>query len=210
MTETERKDDIQKRDLADVEHELIHHTALPRTAISDSLDWCIEMLGRVCSWLWIVTVAIILWSVIGRYGFDYGSVMLEELQWHLAGAAWLIGMSYTLVHDDHVRVDILHERLSDQSRAWVEFFGIVLLLMPFLVITLIELLPYAASSFEQGERSPAPNGLPARWVIKALLPVSVGLLAVAAFARLLRVSSRLFGFPRGRAESTRADAASGG
>lgn len=185
-------------DLAEIEHELHHHTTLPRTAFSDAIEGAIDSLGKLSSWLWILTVGVIMWSVIARYGFNTGSVMLEEVQWHLAGAAWLIGLSYTLVHDDHVRVDILHERFSNRTRAWIEFLGIVFLLLPFLAITTMELLPYAMSSFEQAERSQAPNGLPARWIMKALLTASVGLIAVAALARLARTCSRLFGWPKGR------------
>ncbi|MCB1887825.1 MAG: TRAP transporter small permease subunit [Rhodocyclaceae bacterium] len=188
-------------DLGEVEHELAHHTTLPRTTFSNAIEGALNALGNLCSWLWVVTVAVIMWSVIARYGFNTGSVMLEEIQWHLAGAAWLIGLSYALVHDDHVRVDIIHERFSNRTRAWIEFLGIVFLLMPFLVITFTELWPYAMSSFEQAERSPAPNGLPARWIMKAILALSVGLLAVAALGRLARTTSRLFGWPEGHGES---------
>lgn len=122
--------------------------------------------------------------------------MLEEVQWHLAGAAWLVGLSYTFVHDDHVRVDVLHERLSLKAQAWIEFLGIILLLLPFLVLALWEVTPYAMSSFEQGEHSQAPNGLPWRWVLKSFLPISMGLLIIAALSRLLKTTAFLFGFPR--------------
>lgn len=189
------------KDLGELEHELHHHTTLPRTAFSDVIESALDKLGMFSSWLWIATVVAILWSVIGRYVFSSGSVMLEEVQWHLAGAAWLIGLSFTLVHDDHVRVDILHERFSNHTRAWIEFLGILLLLLPFVVIACMELAPYAMAAFEQGERSQAPDGLPARWILKGVLTISVGLLGVAALARLTRTTSRLFGWPAGQGES---------
>jgi TRAP-type mannitol/chloroaromatic compound transport system permease small subunit len=182
--------------LAEVEHELVHHTELPHTTLSNGLDAVIDRLGVWFSWLWIVTVGVILYSVISRYVFAQGSVMLEEVQWHLAGAAWLVGLSYTLRHDDHVRVDVLHERFSHRTQTWIEFLGILLLLMPFLTIAFIECVPYALSSFEQGERSVAPNGLPARWILKSFLPVSLCLLAIAAVSRLMRTTALLFGLPR--------------
>ena len=122
--------------------------------------------------------------------------MLEEVQWHLAGAAWLVGLSYTFVHDGHVRADVLHERLSAKSQAWVEFFGILLLLIPFLVLALLEVAPYAFSSFQQGERSQAPNGLPWRWILKSFLPLSIGLLILATLSRLTKTTALLFGCPR--------------
>ncbi len=195
MEEKFRKTGEHPHSLTDIEHEIIHHTELPRTALSDSLDALINRLGIIFSWLWVATVGVILYSVIARYVFSQGSVMLEEVQWHLAGAAWLVGLSYTLVHDDHVRVDVLHEQFSLKTQAWCEFLGILLLLMPFLIITLWEVTPYALSSFEQGERSQAPGGLPMRWILKFFLPFSIGLLIVAASSRLLKVSALLFGFP---------------
>ena len=182
--------------LDDAFHELIHHTRLPRTALSELLDGFIDRIGSLASWLWVITVGFILYSVISRYVFAQGSVMLEEIQWHLAGAAWLVGLSYTFVHDDHVRVDVLHERLSLKAQAWIELLGILLLLMPFLSLALMEVTPYAASSFQQGEHSQAPNGLPWRWVLKSFLPISMGLLLIAAFSRLLKTTALLFGFPR--------------
>ena len=65
-----------------------------------------------------------------RYLFSEGRIEFEEIQWHLYGIAWLIGLSYTLVHDDHVRVDVLHERLNLKAQVWIEFLGILLLLLP--------------------------------------------------------------------------------
>ncbi|WP_420546739.1 TRAP transporter small permease subunit [Curvivirga sp.] len=182
--------------LADVEHEIHHHTELPSTALSNLLDAFVHRVGAFFSWLWIATVLVIIYSVVSRYVFGQGSVFLEELAWHLAGAAWLVGMSYTLVHDDHVRVDVLHERFSLRTQAWFELFGILILLLPFLYITFAEVLPYTLASFEQGERSQAPAGLPFRWAIKAFMPFSMGLLILAAVSRLLKTTAFLFGLPK--------------
>lgn len=183
-------------DIIHLDDKIVHHTKLPRTSLSDILDAFVDRCGSITSWLWIVTVAVILYSVISRYIFGQGSVFLEEIQWHLAGAAWLVGLSYTMVHDAHVRADVLHERLSIRAQAWVELLGITLLLIPFLVMALIETMPYAISSFEQGERSQAPNGLPWRWILKSFLPLSMGLLLIATVSRLAKTTACLFRFPR--------------
>ena len=164
---------------------------LPHTKISARLDKFVTKVGEYSSWLWIITIGFILYSVVSRYLFGQGSVMLEEVQWHLAGAAWLIGLSYTLVDNEHVRVDVLHERLSRKSQAWIEVFGLALLLLPFLFITLNEMIPYVYSSYEQGEVSISPNGLPYRWLIKLFLPLAIVLLIIASFSRLLRVIALL-------------------
>jgi TRAP-type mannitol/chloroaromatic compound transport system permease small subunit len=139
---------------------------------------------------------VIIWAVVGRYAFDHGSVTLEEVQWHLAGTGWLLGLAYTLVVDDHVRVDVIHERLSLRSQGWIELFGLVVLLLPFLGLAVYEMIPYAFSSWQQGETSQAPAGLPYRWVPKGILALSFILLMLAALSRLLKVTALLFGFPK--------------
>ena len=196
MSESNADNGSPTSHLAEVEEKLVHRTELPGTAMSKVLDGIVGAIGAHISWLWIVTVGVILYSVVSRYVFAQGSVLLEEVQWHLAGATWLVGLSYTLVHDAHVRVDVLHENFSLRTKAWVELLGILVLLLPFLVLAFIELLPYVQSSFEQGERSQAPAGLPMRWALKAFLPFSILLLFVAAVSRLSKVSALLFGFPR--------------
>lgn len=182
--------------LAELEHELSHHTELPRTAFSNFIENIIEKIGAFCSWFWVLAVGVILYSVISRYVFSQGTVLLEEVQWHLAGAAWLIGLSYTCIHDDHVRVDVIHENLKLKTQAWIELFGILILLLPFLIISLRELLPYVMASFQQGEQSQSPNGLPMRWILKSVLPLAISLLIAATVARLLRTTALLFGFPK--------------
>ena len=112
--------------------------------------------------------------------------MLEEIQWHLAASAWLVGLSYTFVHNAHVRVDVLYERFSPKTQAWSEVLGIAFLFLPFVCITLWEIIPYAYSSFQQGERSQAPNGLPFRWLLKSLMPMAMFLLLLAGFSRLFK------------------------
>ncbi|QSP95637.1 TRAP transporter small permease subunit [Marinobacter salinisoli] len=177
--------------------ELIHHhTELPTTRLSQWLDSILSAIGKAASWLWLVVTGVIIWAVVGRYVFGQGSVLLEEVQWHLAGAGWLLGMAYTLVVDDHVRVDVIHERLSLRAQGWIEFFGLLLLLLPFLGLAVYEMIPYAIRSWELGETSQAPAGLSHRWVLKAVLAFAFVLIMVAAVSRLLKVTALLFGFPR--------------
>ncbi len=188
--------DNKQLGMAELEHELTHHTELPSTAFSNFLEKILDKIGSYISWFWVLAVAIIVYAVISRYVFEQGTVMLEEVQWHLAGAAWLVGLSYTFVHDDHVRVDVIHENLSLRTQGWIELFGIIILLLPFLILSLGELLPYAQASFQQGEQSQSPNGLPMRWILKSVLPLSFFLLILASLARLSKVTALLFGFPK--------------
>ncbi len=150
------------------------------------VDKAIDYIGSFFSWFWLLTVGVIITSVISRYVFSKGSVMLEEIQWHLAASAWLIGLSFTFVHNAHVRVDVLHERFSSRTKAWLEVLGITFLFIPFVCITLWEIIPYAYSSFQQNERSQAPNGLPFRWMLKSLMPLAMFLLLIAGSSRLYK------------------------
>ncbi|MBK1851468.1 TRAP transporter small permease subunit [Marinobacter sp. 1-4A] len=175
---------------------LHHHTVLPTTRVSQWVDRAIAAIGKGASWLWVVLTGVIIWAVVGRYAFEHGSVTLEEVQWHLAGIGWLLGLAYTLVVDDHVRVDVLHERMTLRAQGWVELFGLLFLLLPFLGLAVYEMIPYAFSSWQQGETSQAPAGLPYRWVLKGVVALSFILLAIAALSRLLKVTALLFGFPK--------------
>jgi TRAP-type mannitol/chloroaromatic compound transport system permease small subunit len=190
----------QHVDLAHADDLIHHHTRLPQTSISRALDTSVAAIGKAASWLWLVVVGVIIYAVVGRYAFAQGSVTLEEWQWHIAGAAWLLGLAYTLTTDDHVRVDVIHENLSLKAQGWIELFGIVFLLLPFLGFALYEMIPYAVTSFEQGERSQAPAGLANRWILKGIMAASFALLLIAGLSRLLRVTALLFGLPRPLAE----------
>lgn len=182
--------------VSDTDEFLHHHTELPTTRVSKWMDRVIAAIGKGASWLWVVLTGVIIWAVVGRYAFGLGSVTLEEVQWHLAGIGWLLGLAYTLVVDDHVRVDVLHERLSLRGQGWVELFGLIFLLLPFLGLAVYEMIPYAFSSWQQGETSQAPAGLPYRWVLKGVVALSFVLLILAALSRLLKVTALLFGFPK--------------
>lgn len=168
---------------------------LPTTRAALAVDRLLDRIGSWVSWLWLAVMLVILLSVVMRYVFGQGSIMLEEITWHIYGAAWLVGLSYALVHDDHVRVDVFHELFSPRTKAWVEFFGILLLLLPFLLIFLWDAIPYFWQAYELNESSQAPDGLPARWVLKFFLPLSLVLLTAGAVARLLKCSAQLFGHP---------------
>lgn len=182
--------------VSDADEFLHHHTEFPTTLLSQWLDGVLTWIGKLASWLWIVVTAVIIWAVVSRYLFGEGSVLLEEVQWHLAGIGWLLGLAYTLVVDDHVRVDVIHERLSLKAQGWIELLGLVFLLLPFLIICVKEMVPYAMNSWSVDETSQAPGGLPDRWALKFVIAGAFSLLAVAAFSRLLKVTAFLFGFPR--------------
>ncbi|MEM9743898.1 MAG: TRAP transporter small permease subunit [Pseudomonadota bacterium] len=173
-------------------------TDYPTTAFSRWADGCIQRVGELTSYVWVVLLLVIATNVLMRYAFDQGRIEFEEIQWHLYSFGFLLGLSYAQQADAHVRVDLIHERLSLRHRAWIELYGIVLLLLPFIALILIYSVPFVADSWASGERSQAPGGLSQRWLVKALLPIGFALLLLSTLARLSRVWACLFPAPESR------------
>ena len=174
---------------------LVHHTCLPETVISKSIDSVLRAIGHLFAWTWVILMAVIIINVLMRYLLGEGRIEFEELQWHLYALGWMIGLSYCFVADDHVRVDLIHDRMSLKTQAWVEFLGILFLLTPFLIIVLWYSIPFITYSWQLGEVSEAPGGLPYRWLIKSVLFIGFALLAMAVVSRFSRVVALLC-FPR--------------
>ena len=172
---------------------------LPRTRLSDALDGIIRAIGDAVSWLWVILMLIIVTNVTLRYAFGEGRVELEELQWHFYAIGFLVGLSYCMVFDSHVRVDIFHSRFRLRTKAWIELIGILGFLIPFIWFIIHYSIPFVLRAYDIGEVSDAPGGLPMRWLIKAALPVAFALLAISTLSRLLRVTALLFGVPKPRA-----------
>jgi TRAP-type mannitol/chloroaromatic compound transport system permease small subunit len=155
------------------------------------LDRIIMSIGHVVMWTNVILIFVIILQVVLRYGFGRGMVALEELQWHLYAIGIMIGASYAQVLDSHIRVDIVHARLSEKWKLRWDLFGTLVLLLPFIFVILDQSVTFTAESFSHAERSDAPLGLPFRWAIKAVIPISFGLLAVATLSRAARIITRL-------------------
>ncbi len=157
----------------------------------DFLDSLIRNIGHFVMWTNVILVVVIILQVVLRYGFGHGLVVLEELQWHLYAIGIMFGASYAQVLDSHIRVDIIHARLSDKWKHRWDLFGIIFLLMPFIVVVFMQSLDFVADSWRVSERSDAPLGLPWRWAIKSVIPISFALLGVATISRAARIITEL-------------------
>lgn len=164
--------------------------ALPNK-FSDALDSLIRNIGHIVMWTNIILIAVIILQVTLRYGFGRGLVVLEELQWHLYAIGIMFGASYAQMMDSHIRVDIIHARLSDKWKIRWDLFGTIFLLLPFIFVIFHQSLDFTAESFRLGESSDAPLGLPYRWAIKAVIPISFALLGVATISRAIRIITNL-------------------
>lgn len=181
---------------ADKISELLPHSdSLPETWLSALIGRAFSVLSRIFSWVWLALMLVIVINVVMRYAFGQGRIEFEELQWHLYAVGFLLGLATCMSSDSHIRVDVLHDRLPLRSQAWIELYGLLLLFLPFVLMVLIFSFPFVHYSWSIAEVSDAPGGLPFRWIIKSVLPLSMILLLVAGLRRLLRVSSYLFGAP---------------
>ena len=164
----------------------------PATRISNAIDALVEPIGRWLSWVWLGLLVVIVFNVVLRYLFSEGRIELEELQWHIYSLGFLLGLPYAYQADAHIRVDVLHERFSRRTQAWIELYGTLLFLLPFILLILVFSIPFVTSSWAVSEISPSPGGLPFRWAIRAMLPLGFALLLLAVIARLSRLWAFLF------------------
>ncbi len=142
----------------------------------------IEFFGRSVSWLTVLLVLVICYDVIMRYLFNSSSVAIFEIEWHIFALIFLLGASYALKHDRHVRVDVLYSRFSPKVQAGINLAGTLLFLLPLCWILIAEGIDFVSNSLQLSESSPDPGGLPARYLIKAAIPVGFVLLFIQALS----------------------------
>lgn len=186
---------VADRDAELAAAEFVSAAEMPATAFSVAVGKVITWLGETASWLWLVLVLVIVVQVALRYVLGIGSIALEELQWHIYGVGFLFGLGFCLQADRHVRIDVLAEQWSLRTKAWIELLGLTVFLLPFVVAIVYESSKFAITSWQFGEISQAPGGLPYRWIIKGVIPLGFTLLGLAALARMSRCTATLFGFP---------------
>jgi TRAP-type mannitol/chloroaromatic compound transport system permease small subunit len=173
-----------------------HALDFPRNAISNAIDRFVDALAAVFNWIWLVLIVLIVANVVLRYVVGTNFIAMEEMQWHLYAIGFLLGLGYAVSHDAHVRVDVIAEHWPERRRAWIEFFGILLFVAPFIYVTIVYALPFVQRAYMINEVSAAPGGLPYRWAIKAVILLAFAYLGLAVLSRFLRVCTDLFGVPR--------------
>ncbi|WP_338550875.1 TRAP transporter large permease subunit [Roseovarius phycicola] len=179
-------------DVAATYEQLIEHPEGDRQGLAVFLDNMIKTVGHVVMLANLILIAAIVSQVVMRYAFNLNFPKLDELQWHLYGLVTMFGVSYAMVTDSHVRVDLLHMQLSRRAQRVVEVLGILLLLSPFVYLMIDQGYDYFYESFRVNESSSSATGLPWLWAFKAVIPISFAMLALAAVARLIHDVHALF------------------
>jgi len=165
-----------------------------RTA-SSALGRVSDALGVAVGWMVLGMVLVGAFNAVARYlgrfvGVQLSSNALVDLQWYLFSLVFLLGASYALRRDAHVRVDVLYGRLSRRGKAAIDLVGTVVFLLPFCAFGLVFCTPSVLASLEVWEQSPDAGGLP-RWPIKLSLLAGFALLAVQGIAQLLQHTADL-------------------
>jgi TRAP-type mannitol/chloroaromatic compound transport system permease small subunit len=132
---------------------------------------------------------------LNLFGLDLGSSRLQELQWHLHGIIFLTWIGYAYIRNAHVRIDILTSGLPPRRQAWLELIGCILFALPYLIVALPYAWRFFMTSYWQNESSTAPNGLPARYVIKGFLFFGFLSVLLAVISVAARRFVYLFGSP---------------
>lgn len=161
--------------------------------LASAIDAVNDRVGRAVRLLAFLMVVVTTYDVVMRYVFRQSFVFVQELEWHLFALLFLLAAGYAQLRGDHVRVDIFYARMSERNRALVDVVCGVLFLFPTCFLLIWTSLPFVQASVAVREGSPDPGGLPARYLLKAAIPVSFTLLALQGLADLVKNVERLQG-----------------
>lgn len=168
-----------------------------------------EWVGRAVAWLTLVMALVTFAIIVLRKGFDLGWIWMQESVLYLHSLVFLVGAGYTLKRNGHVRVDVAYGRMGPKMRALVNLVGTAILLLPMCWLIFTRSLPYVEASWQVLESSPEPGGLGGRYLLKSVILVFSGLLALQGVATVIDSILVLLGKPVGD-EGARAGARASG
>ncbi len=170
-------------------------------ALSRGIDRLTAFIGRAVSFAILAAILVSATNAVIRKLFDSSSNAWLELQWYLFGAAYLLAAAYTLQRNEHIRIDILSSQLPRRVRSWIELGGHLLMLMPFVILIIVEAVPFVWRSVVEGEHSPNAGGL-LLWPAKSLILAGFVLLFLQGVSEIIKRIAIL----SGRLEDPLADA----
>ena len=153
--------------------------------ISQAIDWLNAQVGKVVIWLIFAATLISALNAVVRKVFNYSSNAYLEVQWYLFAWAFLVAAGYTLLHREHVRIDVLNSRLPKKAQVWIDIIGFAFFLTPLCLLVLWLGVPMLIDKYASGEVSPNTGGL-IRWPVWLALPVGFGLLLLQGWSELIK------------------------
>ncbi|WP_085315835.1 TRAP transporter small permease subunit [Derxia lacustris] len=164
----------------------------PLLRFAHGIDALNERVGRAAGWLVLAAVVISALNAVVRKAFNYSSNAFLEIQWYLFAGVFLLGAGYTLLRQEHVRIDVLLSKFSRRTQVTVELFGFVFFLAPFVLLVLDLGVPYFLRGLQSGEMSSSSGGL-IRWPVYLLIPVGFALLGLQGIAEFIKRLAFLMG-----------------
>jgi TRAP-type mannitol/chloroaromatic compound transport system permease small subunit len=154
-------------------------------ALSRAIDWMNDQFGVLANWCVLIAALISAGNAASRYMFSASSNAWLEIQWYLFGAMVLLGGPYVLKVNEHVRVDLIFNSVSERTRIWIDIIGGFLFLLPICLILIYFTWPWFAESWRINETSTNAGGL-VRWPVKLLLPVGFALMALQGVSEIIK------------------------
>ena len=146
----------------------------------------VDAVGAALSVLMILMALNVSYDVMMRYVFQASSVGMQEMEWHLFSIIILFGMGVALKHESHIRVDFIYDRMPARRKAVVNIFGTVFMLMPLALLIFFGSFGYVHDAWITNEISEDPGGLPYRWLIKSMIPLSMAFLMLSSVAYVIK------------------------
>jgi TRAP-type mannitol/chloroaromatic compound transport system permease small subunit len=153
--------------------------------LAGGIDAFTDLVGRATSWLALGIALVMGANVLMRYSFSIGFIWAQELEWHIFVPICLFGMSYALLHKEHVRVDVLFQYLSDRNKHRVDIVA-AFISMAFCLIVIRLSIPYVYQSWSIGEGTANPGGIEYRYIIKSLIPIGFAIMFLQSLSEALK------------------------
>jgi TRAP-type mannitol/chloroaromatic compound transport system permease small subunit len=154
-------------------------------SISRGIDWLNRAIGKIVLWVVLAAVLVSAVNAVVRYGLNMSSNAWLELQWYFFGAIFMLCAGYTLLHNEHIRIDVVSSRLSPKTRNWIEIVGGVFFLLPLAIGMAWLSWPVFINAIESGEMSGNAGGL-IRWPARLLIPIGFLLLSLQGISELIK------------------------
>ena len=154
--------------------------------LSHTLEAIVKFFGKIGAWLSIPLIFIIIFDIITRRFFILGSTKIQEMEWHLHSAIFLLALGFAYVKNSHVRIEIIREKYSSILKSIFEIAGILFFLVPYTFMIIYYGFDFVSISYNLNEVSSALTGLSHRWIIKSFIPLGMFLLFLAGLSILIK------------------------
>lgn len=157
----------------------------PLLAFSRAVDFVNEHIGRFVYWAILIMVLVSSGNATSRYALNMASNAWLELQWYLFALVFLLCAGYTLLHNEHIRIDVISSHLSRRTQVWIDVFGLIVFLLPMSVLIMWLSWPIFMNAWTSGEISGSAGGL-IRWPARLMVPVGFFLLSAQGVSELIK------------------------